>query len=174
MSDVEYKDLYTILTKRINELWVQLSTNKTLLSIDKRGRTFNTYIAEILTANATLPINNIELYEWAVNNKFARYWYCQDLCNCSVLKVAIVKFIHKSSHDVQQRHLFRDEDDGQQIQFWGFVSSHRTGNVLNSFHIHSFAVFYTDKQKCTIVTCILTSRVHVLSNMQNHILQLCN
>jgi hypothetical protein len=172
MSDFEYKDLYTILAKRINELWVQLSTNKTLLSVDKRGWTFNTYIAEVLVANTTLPINDIELYKWAVNNKFARCWYCQDLHNCSDLKVAIKKAIHKSPHDVQQRHLFYDEDDGQQIQFLGFVSSHRTVNVFNSLHIHSLAVFYTDKQKCTIVTCILTSRVHILTNMQDCVLQL--
>ncbi len=73
---------------------------------------------------------------------------------------------------MEQRQLFFDEDDGQQIQFWGFLLSHRTGNVLKYFHIHSFAVFYTDKQKCTIVTCILTSRNHILSNMQDHVLQL--
>ncbi len=87
-------------------------------------------------------------------------------------KIAIKKTINKSPHDVQQRHLFPDEDDAQQIQFLGFVSSHRTGNVLNSFHIHSFAVFYTNKKKGTIVTCILTSRVHILSSMQDHVLQL--
>ncbi len=37
ISDVEQKNLYTILAKGINELRVQLSTNKTLLSVDKRG-----------------------------------------------------------------------------------------------------------------------------------------
>ncbi len=79
MSDVEYKDLYTILAKGINELWVQLFTNKTLLSIDKRGQTFNTNIAEVLAANITLLIDDVELYEWVVNNKFARCWYCQEL-----------------------------------------------------------------------------------------------
>ncbi len=73
---------------------------------------------------------------------------------------------------LQQRHVFPDKNDGQQIQFWGFVSSHMTSNVLNSFHIHSFAVFYTDKKEGTIVTCILTSRVHILSNMQDRVLQL--
>jgi hypothetical protein len=37
LSDDELKDLYTILTKGINELRVQLSTNKTLQSVDKKG-----------------------------------------------------------------------------------------------------------------------------------------
>ncbi len=72
----------------------------------------------------------------------------------------------------RSNNLFPDKDEGQEIQFLGFVSSHRTGNVLNSFHIHSFAVFYTNKKECTIVTCILTSRVHILSNIQDRILQL--
>ena len=119
-----------------------------------------------------LDIDDIELLDWAGNNKFARFWYCRDLRNCSILKIAIEKAIHKSPHDVQQRHLFPEKDDGKEIQFLGFVSSHRTGNVLNSFHIHSFAVFYSDEKKGTIVTCILTSRNHILSNMQDRVLQL--
>jgi hypothetical protein len=40
LSDDELKALYTILTKGINELGVQLSTNKTLLSVNKKGQTF--------------------------------------------------------------------------------------------------------------------------------------
>ena len=50
----------------------------------------------------------------------------------------------------RSNNLFPDKDEGQEIQFLGFVSSHRTGNVLNSFHIHSFAVFYTNKKERTI------------------------
>jgi hypothetical protein len=172
LSDDELKASYTILTKGINDLRVQLSTNKTLLFVNKQGRTFNTNIAEVRAASVTFSIDDIELQDWAVNNKFARLWYCPDLCKCSILKIAIEKDIHKSPHDVQQRHLFPDKDDGQEIQFLVCVSSHRTGNVLNSFHIHSFAVFYTDKKEGTIVTCILTSRNHILSNMQDRILQL--
>ncbi len=172
LYDDEVKASYTILTKGINDLRVQLSTNKTLLSVCKQGQTFNTNIAEARTANVMLSIDDIELNEWAVNNKFARFWYCWDLCSCSILKIAIKKAIHKSPQDVQQKHLFPDKDEGQEIQFLDFVSSHRTGNVLNSFHIHSFAVFYTDKKEGTIVTCILTSRVHILSNMQDCVLQL--
>jgi hypothetical protein len=52
------------------------------------------------------------------------------------------------------------------------VSSHKKGTPLISFHIHSFVVFHTDLQKNTIVTCILTSRNHIMSNMQDHLLQL--
>ncbi len=73
LYDDEVKASYTILTKGINDLRVQLSTNKTLLFVNKQGRTFNTNIAEVRAANAMLSIDNIELNEWAVNNKFARF-----------------------------------------------------------------------------------------------------
>jgi hypothetical protein len=49
---------------------------------------------------------------------------------------------------------------------------HKKGTLLTSFHIHSFVLFHTDLQKNTIVTCILTSRNHIMSNMQDCLLQL--
>jgi hypothetical protein len=42
---------------------------------------------------------------------------------------------------------------------------------MTSFHIHSFVVFHTDLNKNTIMTCILTSWNHILSNMQDQLLQ---
>ena len=68
--------------------------------------------------------------------------------------------------------MFQDETDGQCNQFVGFVSSHTTGKIIDTFHLHSFAVFHTINGKDTIVTCILTARNHILSNMQDRILQL--
>jgi hypothetical protein len=38
--------------------------------------------------------------------------------------------------------------------------------------VHSFVTFYTDSKKKTAVTCMLTSRHHILSNMQDRLLQL--
>ena len=75
-----------------------------------------------------LDIDDIELLDWAGNNKFARFWYCRDLRNCSILKIAIEKAIHKSPHDVQQRHLFPEKDDGKEIRFW--VLCPRTGLAM--------------------------------------------
>jgi hypothetical protein len=43
---------------------------------------------------------------------------------------------------------------------------------MTSFHIHSLLVFHTDLQKNTIVTCILTEQNHILSNMQDRLLQI--
>jgi hypothetical protein len=66
-----------------------------------------------------------------------------------------------------------ESDDQKQrcSQFVGFVSSHKQGNVLVSFHNHSFAVFNTEEVTSTIVTCLLTARNHILLNMQDRILQ---
>ncbi len=44
----EVRASYTILTKGINDLLVQLSTNKTLLSVNKQGRTFNTILLKLV------------------------------------------------------------------------------------------------------------------------------
>jgi hypothetical protein len=56
----------------------------------------------------------------------------------------------------------------------GFFSSHTMeGNYLVGFHPSSFVIFQTDlKYSNTIVVCTLTSRHHILSNMQDRLLQL--
>jgi len=79
--------------------------------------------------------------------------------------------MNKSSNDLLERCLFCDETDGQHDQFVGFVSSHTIGKIVDAFHIHSFAVFHITKEKDTIVTCMLIARNHVLSNMQDCVLQ---
>ncbi len=78
------------------------------------------------------------------------------------------------NYDTQSSLVDIKTDDLEQRcnQFVGFVTSHRKGNVLVSFHIHSFAVFYTEEGPATIVTCLLTARNHILSNMQDQILQI--
>ncbi len=51
------------------------------------------------------------------------------------------------------------------------MSLHRTVNIVTCFHIHSFVVFHTLNDD-TIVTCMLTARDHILSNMQDRVLQI--
>ncbi len=78
------------------------------------------------------------------------------------------------NYDTQSSLFDIETDDLKQRckQFVGFVTSHRKGNVLVSFHIHSLSVFYTEEGPATIVTCLLTARNHILSNMQDRILQI--
>ncbi len=68
--------------------------------------------------------------------------------------------------------MFEDDLNDEKKQFVGFVSSNKKGTQLTSFHIHSFVVVHTDLQKRIIVTCTLTSRNHIMSNMQDQLLQL--
>jgi hypothetical protein len=118
------------------------------------------------------PLDDVELVDWTSTNKLARLWFCEDICHSSILKLAIKKAIQKSSNWNLSGKLFQDDLNDEKNQFVGFVSSHKKGTLLTSFHIHSFVVFHTDLQKNTIVTCILTSRTHIMSNMQDQLLQL--
>ncbi len=114
------------------------------------------------------PLDNIELVDWTTTNKFARLWFCEDIHHSPILKLAIEKTIQKSPNWNLSSNLFKDDSNDETNQFVGFVSSpHKKGTLLTSFHIHSFVVFDTDLQKNTIVTCILSSWNHILSNMQD-------
>jgi hypothetical protein len=119
-----------------------------------------------------LPLDDIESVDWTTTNKFSRLWFCKDIHHSSILKLAIKKAIHKSYNWNLSSKLFKDDSNDKKNQFVGFVSSHKKGTLLTPFHIHSFVVFHTDLQKNTIVTCILTSQNHMMSNMQDQLLQL--
>ncbi len=167
------KDIYTSLSRAVNELKAQHSMNKTLFVCDKNGQTSNTHIAEVLAKKVTLNINDPELSQWSHANQFARIWHCKDLHNSPILKQAIQKAIDKTEYHNKERGFFHDEshDDGQVDQFVGFMSLHRTVIIVTCFHIHSFVVFHTLKDD-TIVTCMLPARDCILSNMQDRVLQI--
>ncbi len=152
---------------------MQHLTNNTLFVCDKNGVTSNTFIAEVLAKKATFNIDDPELRQWSHVNQFARVWHCKDIRHSLILKLAIKKAINKTEHHNKERGFICDEshDDGQVDQFVGFVTSHRTLNIVTCFHIHSFVVFHMLKDN-TIVTCMLTARGHILSNMQDWVLQI--
>jgi hypothetical protein len=96
-------------------------------------------------------------FDWTITMfLFASLWFCKDTYHSSILKLAIEKAIQKSTNVILSSKLFQDDSNYEKNQFVGFVSSHKKGTLLTSFHIHSFVVFHTDLQKSTIVTCILT------------------
>jgi hypothetical protein len=99
-------------------------------------------------------------------------WFCEDIHHSSILKLAIEKAIQKSTNANLSCKLFQDDSNHEKTQCVGFVSSHKKGTLLTSFHVHSFVVFHTEFQKNTIVTCILTAQNHIMSNMQDRFLQL--
>ncbi len=89
-------------------------------------------------------------------------------CSFSQLK----KQFRNLQMQIYQASCFKMIQTMKKNQFVWFVSSHKKGTLLTSFHIHSFVVFHTDLQKNTIVTCILTAQNHIMSNMQDRWLQL--
>jgi hypothetical protein len=118
------------------------------------------------------PFDDVELVIWPTT-----FFYLQDygfvrIFTTSILKLAIVKAIQKSTNANLSSNLFQDDSSNEKNQFVGFVLSHKKGTLLTSFHIHSFVVFHTDMQKNLIVTCILTAQNHIMSNIQDHLLQL--
>ena len=56
----------------------------------------------------------------------------------------------------------------------GFVASNtKEKTYLVGFHMASFVIFKTDfNGSNTVMVCMLTSRHHILSNMQDRLLQL--
>jgi hypothetical protein len=89
-----------------------------------------------------------------------------------MLKVAIEKAIKKSPHYDLAGNLFNVDNGIHKHQFVGFVSSYTQFNVLTLFHLHNFIPFYTDSDFNTVVTCSLTTRHHILSNMQDCLIKL--
>jgi hypothetical protein len=154
--------------EEVNDLLLQIESKKTISCVNPQGKSFNTNIAKVPAQNVVfLPLDEIELVDWTTTNKFARLWFCEDIHHSSFLKQAIKKAIQKSNNRNLPSKLLEDDSNDEKNQFVGFVSSHKKGRQLTSFHIHSFVVLHTDLQKRTIVTCTLTSRNHIMSNMQD-------
>jgi hypothetical protein len=162
-SKEQLKNVYGGIMTEVNELRLQIASNNTLSAIDHQGQTFNSNIAKVQAQNVFfLPLDDIELIYWTSTNKFARFWFCEDIHHSSILKLAIEKAIQKPTNANLSSKLFQNDSSNEKNQFVGFVSSHKKGTLLTSFHIHSFVVFHTDLQKNTIVTCILTARNHIM------------
>jgi hypothetical protein len=105
-------------------------------------------------------------------NKHASFWYSEEIGNSEILQQSITKAIKKPCHNDAHLLYLKQPAINEQHQFVGFVSAHTSGNSLSGFFLHSFAVFHCDANGNTIVTCLLMARQHILSNMQDRLLQL--
>jgi hypothetical protein len=153
--------IYVSVVRVINNLMMQISMKNTMTTNGQEGKSIKTNIAEVHASRVScFPRDDIEFFEWTCTNKYGHLWYCPDISQSSILQHAIEKAIRKCWNNYAQSSLFAIEsDDPEQRcnQFVGFVTSHKKGNVLVSFHIHSFAVFNTEEGPSTIVTCLLTA-----------------
>ncbi len=173
-SKEQMEKVYGGIMEEVNELRLRIASKNTLSAIDNQGKTINTNIAEVQAQNVVFwLLDDIELVDWTTTNfLFARLWVCEDINHSSILKLAIVKAIQKSTNANLSSKLFQDDSNYEKNQFVGFVSSHKKGTLLTSSYIHSLVVFHTDLQKNTIMTCILTAQNHIMSNMQDRFLQI--
>jgi hypothetical protein len=116
--------------------------------------------------------DDIDFFDWSLHNSCAYFWACDDIGKSPMLKVAIERAIKKSPHYDLAGNLFNVDHGIRKHQFVGFVASYTRFNVLTLFHLHSFVTFYTDSDSNTVVTCSFTARHHILSNMQDCLMQL--
>jgi hypothetical protein len=87
-------------------------------------------------------LDDIELLDWTTTNfLFASLWFCENIHHSSILKLAIEKAIQNSTNANLSSKLFQDDSNYEKNQFLGFVSSHKKGTLLTSFHIHNLLVF---------------------------------
>ena len=98
-SKEQLETVYGGIMEEVNELWLQIASKKTLSAIDHQGKTSNTYIAEAQAQNVVFwLLDDIELVDWITTFFFARVWFCEDINHSSILKLAIVKAIQKSTN----------------------------------------------------------------------------
>ncbi len=165
------KKVYTQLIGALNDVKIQKSTNSTL-STKWDGKPQNTFIGQVKASAVVVKSDDIDFFDWSLNNSCAYFWSCDDIEKCPMLKIAIERAIKKSPCYDLAGNLFNVDHGMRKHQFVGFLSSYTKFNFLTLFHLHSFITFYVDSDSNTVVTCSLTTKHHILSNMQDRLMQL--
>ncbi len=149
---------------------MQIASKNTLSAIDHQGQNFNTNIAKVKAKNVFFrPLDDIESVDWTSENKFARLWLCEDIHHSSFLNLSIERAIQKPTNANLSSKLFQD-DSNKKTLCWVCVFTQK-GHTVDILSYSQLVVFHTDLQVNTIVMCILTARNHIMSNMQDHVLQ---
>ncbi len=163
--------VYTKLIEALNEVQIQKNTGSTL-SVLWNSKSHNTCIGQVKAKSVVVEYDDIDFIDWSLNNSSAYFWSCDDILKCSVLKLAIERALENLPHYALAHKIFNEDHGITKHQFVGFASSHSEKNGLTAFHLESFVTFYTDSGSNTVITCSLTTRHHILSNMQDRLLQL--
>ena len=173
----QLKKHYTKLLQGASLMKQMTLRGETLTAVRRRGELMNLRIVDVSAKNFMLQIDDAEFQDWCSNNLFARFWYCSQVKNSPILQRAIKNSIQKSPHPQLEK--FFDNLDDMPLKFVGFVTAQIQDKVLKAFHIHSFALYYMQNMRLssketstTVVICVLTSRIHIRSMMQDRVLQL--
>jgi hypothetical protein len=169
------RELYALLFKAVCDFGVKRLNKKFLLTIDEKQTIVPTNIVELNASSVVNRYDDTEFYDWAQANMSHSIWHCDDILQSPYLENAIMKAIKKSpSHSNIASTLFSDQDQTTKYQIMGFVASHvKEKNYLTRFHPSAFVIYKTDTSfNNTVVVLTMTSRHHILSNMQDRLLQL--
>jgi hypothetical protein len=170
LGEDTFKKVYTQLINALNDVRIQKSTNSTLSAV-WNGKSVNTFIGQVKAIAVVIQSDDIYFFDWSLHNSCAYFWSCDDIGKCLMLKVAIERAVKMSPHYDLAGNLFYVDHGIHKHQFVGFVSSYTRFKVLTLFHLNSFVTFHMDSDSNTVVTCSLTKRHHILSNMQDHLMQ---
>jgi hypothetical protein len=164
--------MYSFFLIALTEVRSLITSKTTLFSLSPQCKIINTMIVQIDASKVVTECDNIEFVEWTKTNKHASFWYSEDIAKSEILQRSIAKAIKKSCHHDANLSYLNQPAINEQHQFVEFVSAHTSNNSLSGFCLHSFVVFHCDVNGNMIVTCLVTARHHILSNMQDRLLQL--
>jgi hypothetical protein len=172
---LEIQELYDVLFKAVRDIRVKTMNKNFLLTMDETRTIVPTNIVQLDASSVVNRYDDIEFHDWAHVNTSHSIWHCDDILQSPDLEDAIMKAIKKSPfHTDMDSTQFFDQDRNTKYQFMGFVASHvKNKNYITSFHPSAFVVYKTDNSfNNTVVVLTMTSRHHILSNMQDRLLQL--
>ncbi len=119
-SKEQLKNVYGGTMEEMNELRLQIASNNAPSAIDHEGQTINTNIANVQAQNVVFwSLDDIELVDWTSTNKFARFWFCEDIHHSSILKLAIERAIQQSTNANLSSKLFKDDSNYEKISLLG-------------------------------------------------------
>ncbi len=59
------------------------------LSVLWNGKSQNICIGQVIASSVVVEFDDIELFDWSLNNSRAYFWLCDDILKCPMLKFAI-------------------------------------------------------------------------------------
>jgi hypothetical protein len=120
-SKEQMETVYGGIMEEVNELRLKIASKNTLSAIDHQGKPINTNIAKVQTQNTVFWfLDDIELVDWTITNySFARLWFCEDIHQSSILKLAIKKAIQKSTNANLSSSCFKMIQTMKKISFLG-------------------------------------------------------
>ena len=172
-DNIELKNLYATLFKAVYDFRVKRRNKSFLMGFNEQNKLVLTNIVQLVASSCVNCHGDIEFYEWARADTSHSIWSCHDIFQSPMIENAIKRLILKSANSEAASTLLCDKDRKTQYHFIGFVASHVKGNKLLGFHPSSFVIYYLDNYyNNSVVVCTMTSRHHILSNMQDRLLQL--